>query len=138
MVSSNQAQVGDVVRSLSWLDTALSIIVLIGACGHVAGSLASYPPNSEVLVYALGVAVLGWTCGFANLTRVRRPSDRPVALIALLTSLGQASVAVAWGFAIGHPFDPRVLVFSIAAGGLAILSARTAIMGHKVAAPRRS
>ena len=110
-------------RALRVFDWVCIGFVLLGAAGHTAGSLATYPPGSELRVYALGMSVLALVCGTANNLRARRPSDRGVALIAWLSATGQAGVALCWGFAIGNPFDPRVVGFVIAAGSLALMSA---------------
>ena len=116
-----------VVRLLDW---AFIGFVLLNAAGHTAGSLATYPAGSEILAYALGMSVLALTCGTLNILRTVRPADKGVAFAALLASLGQAGVALGWGFAIRSPLDPRVLGFVISAGGLAVFSAAV------LAAPR--
>ena len=110
-------------QGLRWLDRIFMGFVLLGAAGHTAGSFATYPAGSEILVYALGMSVLALVCGTLNILRARRPADRGVAFAALLASLGQAGVALGWGLAIHSPTDPRVLGFVTSAGGLAIFSA---------------
>ena len=112
-------------RALRGLDLLFIVFVLLGACGHTAGALATYPAGSEILVYALGMSVLALVCGTANILRARRPSDAGMALIVLLSGASQAGVALAWGCAIGNPLDPRVVGFVLAAGGLAVFSAAT-------------
>ncbi len=119
------------------LDLVLIVILLLGACGHIVGSLSAYPAGSEILVYTLGVAGLGWICGLPNLLRSRRPADRPVAMLALFSSLIQAAVALAWGSAIRHPADPRPIGFVASAGGLVAFSA-AATLYRPVSARLRS
>ncbi len=119
-------------RALDWVCIGF---VLLGACGHTAGALATYPAGSEILVYALGMSILALLCGLASILRARRASDHGVAWLALLAAAGQAGVALAWGFAIRSPLDPRVIGFVLAAGGLIAFSAAALRRPAGAAAP---
>ena len=109
------------------LDRLFGSLLLIGSLLHSYGSISSYPLGSQELVWALSGSLAGGLIAVLNLVRSGRPEDRTLAWIAFVGSLSWIAVAVGFGVAIGHLFDPRVLWHAISALALAGFSLRTAI-----------
>ena len=109
------------------VDRLFGVLLLVGAALHVYGSMSIYPIGSEVLVWALSGSLAATLLGVLNLVRVGRPEDKTLAWITFSGCLCWASVAMAFGSAIGDIVDPRVLWHVICALALAAFSFRTAI-----------
>jgi hypothetical protein len=111
------------------VDTIFGILLLIGAILHGYGTFIGYPAGSEVFVWSLAGSLAAGLIAVLNLLRSRRPADRPLAWICLVSSLCWVGVALAFGSAIGNVVDPRVLWHAVAALVLGGFSLRT-LMAH--------
>jgi hypothetical protein len=111
------------------VDTIFGILLLIGAILHSYGTFIGYAPGSEIFVWSLAGSLAAALIAVLNLLRSRRPADRPLAWICLVSSLCWVGVALAFGRAIGNIADPRVLWHAVAALVLAGFSLRT-LMGR--------
>ena len=109
-------------------------LLLIGAILHAFGSVANYPPRSQVLVWALSGSLASGLLAILNLVRAGRPADRTLAWITFVGSLCWVAVAIGFGLAIGNINDPRPLWHAISALVLAGFSLRTGI-GWATSAP---
>ncbi|MEP9371792.1 hypothetical protein [Mesorhizobium sp. KR1-2] len=110
------------------VDTIFGVLLLIGAILHSYGTFIGYPLGSEVFVWSLAGSLAAGLIAVLNILRSRRPGDRALAWICLVSSLCWAGVALAFGRAIGNVVDPRVLWHAVAALVLAGFSLRTLMM----------
>ena len=110
------------------VDTIFGILLLIGALLHAYGTFIGYPAGSEVFVWSLAGSLAAGLIAVLNLLRSCRPGDKALAWICLVASLCWAGLAFAFGKAIGHVADPRVLWHVIAALVLAGFSLRTLML----------
>lgn len=114
------------------IDRIFGWILAVGAVLHSIGSYLGYKHEPMTLLWALCASLAALLVAAINLLRAGRPTDRPVAWIALVGSLAWAVAAFTFGALIGNLFDPRALIHGIAALALAGFSARTLFAGQVV------
>jgi hypothetical protein len=107
-------------------DRVFAVILGLGSFGHSYGSLTSYGHQPITLLWSLTASVLVLLLGVLHLLRSLR-SDRVLAWILIAPTLFWLGSAVEFGILIGHPFDPRVLLFVVLSAGLIAFSLRTAL-----------
>jgi hypothetical protein len=83
------------------------------------------------LLWSLCASLAALLVAAVNLLRVERPSDRPLAWIALFGSLAWAAGAFAFGALIGNVFDFRALIHGLSAVILAGFSLKTLLASRK-------
>jgi hypothetical protein len=72
------------------LDRTLAVLLIAGAgVGHVAGSIAAYDHQPQVLLWSVGAGGLGVLVGAMNLMRSFRPGNTAIAWLS-------AGAACAW------------------------------------------
>lgn len=114
------------------VDRIFGWILAVGAILHGVGSYLVYKSEPMTLLWALCASLAALLVAAVNLLRAGRPSDRPVAWIALLGSLAWAVAAFTFGALIGNVFDARALIHGIAALVLAGFSMKTLMGAGKV------
>ncbi len=107
------------------LDQIFGALLILGSCGHTAGTIMWLPAMSGIWIWSLGSALAGLLLGALNLVRAARPYDKPVALIAVIGTALWALIAFAFGKSIGNIFDPRPLIHVIVSVVLVIFGIRT-------------
>jgi hypothetical protein len=108
------------------MDRALAGVLLMGALGHTFGSFEAYAREPKVLLWALCASVLVALLGALNLLRANRPGDHPLAWITVAGTACWLVVSIAFDILIDKPFDPRVVIFSLASFGLIGFGLRSA------------
>ena len=91
------------------VDIVFGVLFLLGALGHTIGTFVLLPSMSGLWVWSLGAAIAAWVLGSLNLLRASRPSDKSVALIAVIGTAAWVFIALAFGRSIGNVADPRAL-----------------------------
>ncbi len=114
------------------VDRIFGWILIAGSLLHGIGSYLGYRNEPMMLLWALCASLAALLVGVINLLRASRPSDRPVAWIALLGSLAWAIAAFVFGALIGNVFDVRALIHGIAALALAAFSVKTLLTPAEV------
>ena len=114
------------------VDRPFSLLLMLGAVGHLFGSIATYEDSPETLLWAVSASVLMVLLGALNLLRTNRPDDRALAWITGAGSLCWAGVAVAFGVVIENVLDPRAVLNVVFALGLACFSIKAAISARWV------
>ncbi|SRR6266404_4292726 len=109
------------------VDRALAVLLILGAGGHLFGSITAHGDSPQTLVWAVSASVLMVLLGALNLLRTKRPDDQAFACITGAGSMCWAALAVAFGVAIHNVLDPRAVANVIFALGLAGFSVRTAL-----------
>lgn len=107
------------------LDQLFGALLILGSCGHTAGTLMWLPAMSGMWIWSLGAALAGLVLGALNLVRAVRPADKTIALIAVVGTALWALIALAFGRSIGNIFDPRPLIHVIVSVVLVIFGIRT-------------
>ncbi len=115
-------------RILGWL------LVLSGLL-HAFGSWTGYKDSPEILLWALSGSLAALLVAALNLLRANRPTDRPLALVALAGALAWTGIALGFGAVIGSLLDPRALIHATIAAALAAMSLRT-VLGTKPTSAR--
>jgi hypothetical protein len=111
---------------MKMLDRFFAGLLLFGAAGHTAGTLAFYTWPSEIFVWSLGASLAAFLLGAINLLRANRLNDPALARrTCAIGSLAWLGLAMAFGVVIGNIADPRVLIHAIAAAGLTAFSMRS-------------
>jgi len=105
------------------IDRVCGWLMILGSCGHTAGTLAGYPFMSQIFVWSLGTSLAGFLLGVLNIVRAGRSSDRTLAAITTAGTCCWVLVALGFGKSINHFLDPRV------AGNLAIAGALLVFCG---------
>jgi hypothetical protein len=106
------------------IDRAFGWLLVIGALLHAYGSLMFYGPSTVTLVWALSGSLAALLLAALNLMRVNRPADRTLAYVCFAGALAWCAIVLAFGVAMQHLLDPRVLYHAIVALVLAGFSAR--------------
>jgi hypothetical protein len=114
------------------VDRPFALLLMLGAGGHLFGSITTYEDSPETLLWAVSAGVLMVLLGALNLLRTNRPGDRALAWITGAGSLCWAGLAVGFGVVIQNVLDPRVLANVVFALSLAGFSIRTAISARWV------
>jgi len=107
------------------LDQLFGVLLILGSCGHTAGTLLWLPAMSGIWIWSLGAALAGLVLGALNLVRAVRPEDKPIAVIAVVGTALWALIAFAFGKSINNIFDPRPLIHCIVSIVLVIFGIRT-------------
>lgn len=107
------------------VDRIFGVLLILGTCGHIAGTLMLAPAMSGIWIWSLGAGLCGLVLGPLHLVRAGRPHDRPVALIATLGTAGWFFVALAFGVSIHHVLDPRPFGHMIISAALVAFGIRT-------------
>jgi len=95
---------------LKKIDQAFGVLLLLGGCGHTAGTLLWLPAMSGMWVWSLGAALAVLLLGALNLVRAARPHDRTIALITIVGTAIWGLLALAFGKSINNLLDVRALV----------------------------
>lgn len=120
---------------LKMLDRGCAVVLGLGAAvGHTYGSFKSYGHDETTLFWALNASVLGLLLGGLNLLRGARPQDRALAAIVGAGTVCWIISATRFGFLIGNPLDPRVLLFLLVSVILVGFNLRTALGGAEAGA----
>src|ERR1041384_2331540 len=107
-------------KRLHWgIDLTLGGLMLLGALAHAYGSVMAYPMGSEGMVWSLSAGGFGILLAALNLLRANRPHDRTLAWICAGGCILWALTAAAFGMAIQHIFDARVIFHVVVAAALA-------------------
>ena len=104
-------------------------LMVLGSCGHTAGTFKGYPMMSQIFVWSLGTSLAGALLGALHILRAGRFDDKPLAAIAGVGTAMFALVAVGFGKSIGDLADPRVLGNFLIAAVLVISSLATLARG---------
>jgi hypothetical protein len=107
------------------VDRIFGLLLILGTCGHIAGTLMLAPAMSGLWIWSLGAGLTGLVLGPLHLVRAGRPHDRAVALIATLGTVGWFFVALAFGVSIHHVLDFRPLTHMIVSVVLVAFGIRT-------------
>ncbi len=100
---------------LKTIDRVFGCLLVLGACGHTAGTLMWLKPMSGIFIWSLGSSLAGLLLGVLNLVRAGRPNDRTLAVITTIGTACWALLAVAFGASIGNVLDPRAAGHTIIA-----------------------
>jgi hypothetical protein len=103
---------------LSFLDKALSALLVIGGLLHALGTVLAFAPFSDVWVWSLGSTLAAILIGALNWLRPSRAADRPLVITVMLASFAWVFVVLAFAISIGTLFDFRVLWHVICGLGL--------------------
>jgi uncharacterized BrkB/YihY/UPF0761 family membrane protein len=114
---------------LKIVDRLFAWLLVLGGLLHAYGSLKSYEAQTPELVWSLAGSFAAILLAAVNLLRADRPSDRTLAWVSFIACLCWVAIALDFGIAIGHFFDPRALYHAFAAFVLALFSLRT-ILWH--------
>ena len=106
-------------RGLRIPDRVLLGALGLSAVGHTIGTFALLEMGTPLFVWSLAGALAVWLLVAFHALRAARPSDRAVAWIAVVGSVGWALVALLFGASIGDVADPRALMHAVSALGLA-------------------
>ena len=107
------------------LDLIFCGLMAFAAAGHLFGTFTLVEPGSQTFVWSLAGVLAAALLVALNVMRVNRPNDRTLSWVSLVGCLCWVAIALLFGSTIGNIFDFRVLVHTIAALGLAVLSWRT-------------
>jgi uncharacterized membrane protein len=94
---------------LKKIDRAFGALLVLGSCGHTAGTLLWLPAMSGMWIWSLGSSLAAALLGALNIVRAGRPGDRTLAVITTIGTALWALIALAFGRSIGNIFDPRAL-----------------------------
>lgn len=95
---------------LKKVDQVFGVLLILGACGHTAGTLLWLPAMSPMWIWSLAGALAVGVLGVLNLVRTARPHDRTIALITTIGTAIWAMLALAFGKSINNLLDVRALV----------------------------
>ena len=107
------------------LDQVFGWLLIVGSCGHTAGTFVWMSPSSDAFVWSLGSSLAAALLGTLNLVRAGRPHDKTLAIITAVGTACWAAVAFGFGLSIGNVFDPRALMHCVTAVALVIFSVMT-------------
>ena len=107
------------------IDRILIGLLAFGALGHLFGTFALTSVGGELFVWSLAGVMAAALTVAVNVLRHVRPDDKPVARIALVSSVCWAVIAILFGVSIENILDPRVLIHAVAGAGLGIISFST-------------
>jgi hypothetical protein len=119
-------------------DRVFGVLLVLGSCGHTAGTLLWIPAMSGMWIWSLGSSLAAALLGTLNIVRAGRPEDRTLAVITTLGTAVWALLALAFGISIGNLLDPRALmhfVVSVVLVSFGLVTLRTTL---KVGARRGS
>ena len=91
-------------------DRVFGVLLVLGSCGHTAGTLLWIPAMSGMWIWSLGSSLAAALLGTLNIVRAGRPEDRTLAVITTLGTAVWALLALAFGISIGNLLDPRALM----------------------------
>ncbi|MBV8820753.1 MAG: hypothetical protein JO022_20500 [Acidobacteriaceae bacterium] len=114
------------------VDRIFGYLLILGACGHTAGTLLWLKPMSDLFIWSLGASIAGALCGVLNVVRAGRPDDKTLAVITTVGTACWCLLALAFGLSIGNVLDPRALMHTITSFVLVIFGVRT-ILGSRAA-----
>ena len=107
------------------VDRIFGGLLILGACGHTAGTILWLEPMSGTFIWSLGSSLAAFLLGPLNLVRAGRPEDRTLATVTLVGTAAWFLVALAFGKSIGNVWDPRAVSHMAASAGLVIFSGLT-------------
>jgi len=107
------------------LDRILGGLLLLGGCGHTAGTLIGYAHKPELELWSLCASCFVFLLAAVNLLRAGRPGDKALGAIALGFNVLWMPSVVWFGMQIGNLLDPRVVGFLVISAGLCGMSVRT-------------
>lgn len=109
------------------LERGLGILLILGAGGHLLGSIAAYRNSPITLLWAVAASVLVALLGVLNLLRINRPADRSLAWVVAAGCASWTAIAIGLGLVIHDVTNPRVVanvVLALAVTGTAVRSRR--------------
>lgn len=92
----------------------------LGALGHLYGTFESYPIGSEVFVWSLSATA--FTFAVIGFNIHARSGDRFLLVMATVSAVAWAALALGFGNAIGNIFDPRAIAHAVPSMILAIMN----------------
>ena len=95
-------------------------VLAFGGIGHLAGTLMSYPPGTEIFVWSLTAVFCVFAVVFLQALRLTRKNDRWIGGGATVATAAWMLLALGFGAAIGDILDPRGLVHAGASAALLI------------------
>lgn len=104
------------------IERVLGTLLMLGAVGHLIGSISAYRASPITLLWAVAASVLLALLGILTLLRVNRPADRTLAYVVAGGCLSWAALAIALGVVIHDLADPRVVVNAVLAVTVAGIS----------------
>ena len=110
---------------LKQIDRIFGWLLVLGSCGHTAGTLMWTQPMSGIFIWSLGSALAAALLGVLNIVRAGRPDDKTLAVITVIGTTCWALIAFAFGKSIGNLLDPRVVTHMLTAIVLVVFSALT-------------
>ncbi len=119
------------------VDRVFGWLLILGSCGHTAGTFLWVPFMSGMFVWSLGSSLAAALLGVLNLVRAGRPDDKTLAMITAIGSACWVLIAVAFGQSINNLLDPRALMHAITAAVLVGFSIRTLRNANLYAADTR-
>jgi hypothetical protein len=110
---------------LKVIDRIFGVLLILGACGHTAGTILWTQPMSGIFIWSLGSSLAAFLLGALNIVRAGRPDDKTLAAITTIGTAAWALLAWVFGMSIGNVLDPRPLGHTIFAVALTIFGVRT-------------
>lgn len=112
-------------------DRIFGWLLILGSCGHTAGTFMWLQPMSGMFIWSLGSSLAAALLGALNIVRAGRPNDKTLAAITTIGTACWALLAVGFGKSIGNVLDPRVVFHVIVATVLAVLGGITLLRGSR-------
>ena len=105
---------------LGKIDRIFGVFLLIGAAGHIMGTLLLLPAMSEIWVWSLGAAIAAALLGVLNIVRAGRANDKTIAVITTIGTAIWALLALTFGASIHNLLDPRALFHFVVSAVLVV------------------
>jgi len=110
---------------LKKIDRLFGVLLVLGSCGHTAGTLLWLPAFSGMWVWSLGSSLAAALLGALNIVRAGSPGDKTLAVITTIGTAVWAMVALAFGLSINNVFDVRAMTHFVESVVLVIFGLRT-------------
>ena len=107
------------------LDWLFCLLLAVAASGHLFGTLTLYEHGTPLFVWSLAGVLCAALLVALNVLRIGRPTDLSLIWVCLVGCAFWVMIALMFGQSVGNVLDPRVLLHSLAAAGLAALSLRS-------------
>jgi hypothetical protein len=107
------------------VDRTFGWLLVLGACGHTAGTFLWIEPGTGIFIWSLGSSLAAGLLGVLNIVRAGRRGDRTLAAITTVGTACWALIAIGFGWSIGNVFDPRALSHALISLVLVTFGVRT-------------
>lgn len=113
-----------------WFDRILSILLILAGIVHALDSLRYYH-DDLTLLWSVCASLFIILFGTVSLLRASRPRDSALAWICLVSGLAWIAAALRFGYVVGHPLNPHVLIVVLVTLGMCVFSVRTLLTAKK-------